>query len=268
MNKMAEDAILESVKDYVGTITFNRPERRNALSTDMLFTLHLLLEKWAQDGAVRCVVITGGQGKAFSSGYDIASIPTQVSPEMEELIKNHNPLELAFSSLKNFPYPTIAAWNGYAFGAGLNLSMCCDMRIACREAKVGMPPAKLGLVYHPAGLVEFIQAAGMAPTRELFFTARNFTAQEAFEMGLVNHVVPKEELFPFVDAMAAEIASNAPISLRNTKKILNMLEKSISLSAEDKAAAELLQAEGFASEDLREGQMAFMEKRKPNFKGR
>jgi enoyl-CoA hydratase len=268
MTPMANEAVLESVSDFVGTITFNRPERRNALSPYMLFSLHLILEKWARDGEVRCAVITGGEGKAFCSGYDIASIPTDITPEMEDLIRNHNPLELAFSSVKNFPYPTIAAWNGYAFGAGLNLSMCCDIRIAASGIKIGMPPARLGLVYHPAGLIEFIQAAGMAATRELFLTARNFTSEEAFDMGLANHVVAREELFPFVRALAGEIALNAPISLRNTKKILNMLEKSIALSPEDKALAEKLQAEGFASEDLREGQMAFLEKRKPVFRGR
>ncbi len=265
---MAENVVLDKVEGFVGTITFNRPERRNALSPDMLFSVHMILERWAREQAVRCVVITGGEGKAFSSGYDIASIPTDVTPEMEELIKKHNPLELCFGTVKNFPYPTIALLNGYAFGAGLNLSMCCDIRVICDEAKIGMPPAKLGLVYHPAGLVEFVQAAGMATTRELFFSGRNFTAAEAFEMGLVSHVKPRAELSAFAYALAAEIAGNAPISLRNTKRILNMLEKAFNISEADRAEAERLQAEGFASEDLREGQMAFLEKRKPVFKGK
>ncbi|MFZ5572222.1 MAG: enoyl-CoA hydratase/isomerase family protein [Thermodesulfobacteriota bacterium] len=265
---MPKKAVLETVSDYVGTITFNRPERGNALSPEILFTLHRLLEKWAGEEAVRCVVITGGEGKAFSSGYDIAAIPTRAAPEMAELIKKHNPLELAFSSVKHFPYPTVALLNGHCFGAGLNLAMCCDLRIAAADVKIGMPPAKLGLVYHPAGLVDFILAAGMSATRELFFTGRTYTAEAALDMGLLNHVVAKDEVFAFTRKMAADIADNAPISLKNNKKILNMLEKAISLTAEDQAEAERLQAEGFASEDLQEGQRAFLEKRKPHFKGK
>jgi enoyl-CoA hydratase/carnithine racemase len=131
-----------------------------------------------------------------------------------------------------------------------------------------MPPARLGLVYHPEGLVEFVQAIGMAATRELFFTARTYLAQQAKEMGLVSHLVPKDELSGFTYEMAREIASNAPIALKSTKTILNMLEKNMALSADDKAQAQMLQALGFVSEDLKEGQLAFMEKRKPVFKGR
>ncbi|MEW5735282.1 MAG: enoyl-CoA hydratase-related protein [Thermodesulfobacteriota bacterium] len=265
---MAEQAILSEVKGHVGTITFNRPERRNALSPDMLIGLHLILEKWAEGTEVRCVVVTGGTGKAFCSGYDISAIPTEMSPEMEKVIREHNPLELAFTSMKNFPYPTIAMWNGYCFGAGLNLSMVCDIRTASDTVKLGMPPAKLGLVYHPDGLIEFVQAAGFAATRELFFSGRTISAKLAKEMGLVNHVLPAEELAAFTYELAEEIAGNAPISLKNTKKILNMLEKSFLLSDADRKQAEVLQAEGFASEDLKEGQMAFLEKRKPVFKGR
>ena len=265
---MAQDVLLESVEDHVGTITFNRPEKGNSLSPEMLIRMYQTLTRWEQEGTVRCVVLSGGQGKAFCAGFDIGAIPTEVNPEMEELIKTHNPLELAFKSLKLFPYPTIASWNGYCFGAGLNLSMVCDIRIAADTAKVGMPPARLGLVYHPEGLVEFVQAIGMAATRELFFTARTYLARQAKDMGLVSHLVPKEELFDFTYLMAREIASNAPIALKSTKTILNMLEKNMTLSDEDKAQAQMLQALGFASEDLKEGQLAFMEKRKPVFKGK
>ena len=265
---MASDDLLIEVKDFVGTLTFNRPERRNALTPEVLIQFHLILEEWAKGTDVRCVVISGGEGKAFCSGYDITAIPTDVSPEMDELIKKHNPIELAFSSLKQFPYPTIAAWNGYCFGAGLNLSVCCDIRIAVDDTKFGMPPAKLGLVYHPEGLQQFVDALGMSATRELFMTAGTYTSVQAKEMGVVSHLYSKETFWGEVNALSGMIAGNAPISLRNTKKILNMMEGATGLDQEQTEEAGRLQAEGFASEDLKEGQLAFIEKRKPVFKGK
>ncbi len=265
---MAQDVLLVDVKDHVGTLTFNRPEKRNALSPEILFQFHLILEEWAKGVDVRCVVITGGQAKAFSSGFDITAIPTEASPEMEELIKKHNPIELAFNTLKSFPYPTIAAWNGYCFGAALNLSVCCDMRVAVDDTKFGMPPAKLGLVYHPDGLQQFLDALGMSVTRELFMTAGTYTSVQAKEMGIVSHLYSRETFFKEVRALAQGIAGNAPISLRNTKAILNMMEGATGLTSEQNAEAERLQAQGFGSEDLKEGQMAFIEKRKPVFKGK
>ena len=265
---MNQERLLTSINDHVGTITFNRPDRGNSLSPEMLIHIYQILTRWAEEEAVRCVVISGGQGKAFCSGFDITAIPTQVEPAMEQLIRDHNPLELAFKSIKTFPYPTIAMWNGYCFGAGLNLSMVCDIRIAAEGVKVGMPPARLGLVYHAEGLVEFVQAIGMAATREIFFTARTYSASQAKEIGLVNHVVPKETLVEFTNAMAREIAANAPLSLKNTKTILAMIDENWMIPPDKKAEAERLQAQGFASEDLKEGQMAFLEKRKPVFKGR
>ncbi|MFH1885592.1 MAG: enoyl-CoA hydratase-related protein [Pseudomonadota bacterium] len=265
---MEQDVLIKSVDGYVGTITLNRPERRNALSPELLMELHFTLSAWAESGQVRCVVITGAGDKAFSSGYDISAIPTDLTPEMEDLIRNHNPLELAFNSIRNFPYPVIAMWNGYCYGAGMNLSICCDIRIAADTAKAGMPPARLGLVYHPDGLRQFVEALGFAATRELFLTARTFTATECLEMGLVNHVIPLEQLQSWTMNLARDTASNAPLSMKHMKRILNLLGQGVGLSGDDLAEAERLVREGFASDDLKEGQLAFLEKRKPNFQGK
>ncbi|MEW6442494.1 MAG: enoyl-CoA hydratase-related protein [bacterium] len=266
---MSETEVLKrEVRGNVGTVVFNRPERKNALSPDMLVKLHLTLKEWAEGDAVRAVVVTGGEGKVFSSGYDILSIPTSVTEEEKELLKQANPLELALRSVKNYPYPTIAMVNGYVFGGALNLCMCCDLRIAADDIKAGMPPAKLGLVYHPEGLKQFIEVLGMARTREVFFTGRTYEGREILEMGLVDRLVPRSELAAATYRIAEEIAGNAPLSLKGSKRILNMLAAAPQLNAEDLQEAERIITEAFNSADLKEGQTAFLEKRKPRFIGR
>lgn len=252
----------------MGTLKINRPERRNALSPDLLADLHLTLKKWSEDDAVRVVVITGNSEKAFSAGYDIPAIPTEISPEAAEFLKEKNSLENALNSVKNFPFPVIAMINGYCFGAGLNLAMCCDIRIGADHIKAGMPPAKLGLVYHPEGLSQFIEVIGMAKTREIFFTGHTYSGREVKEMGLVDHLVPGNALSKTVYAMADEISKNAPLALKGTKKILNMIGKYFLIGSEHLNEAQALVVEAFNSNDLKEGQTAFIEKRNPVFIGK
>jgi enoyl-CoA hydratase/carnithine racemase len=262
------EVLLKEIRGNVGTLTFNRPERRNAISPDMLVQIHMTLKEWAETDTVRAVVFTGGEGKAFSSGYDILSIPTEVTEETKEILKSANPLEIGLHTVKNFPYPTIAMVNGYAFGAGVNTCMCCDIRIAADDVKMGMPPAKLGLVYHPEGLRQFIHVLGMARTREIFFTGKTYQGRELLEMGLVDHLVPRAELKEATYRMAEEIAGNAPLSLKGSKRIVNMLEDSLYLTEAQLAEAEELITRAFNSQDLKEGQTAFIEKRKPRFVGK
>jgi len=262
------EVLLKEIKGNVGILTFHRPERKNALSPDLLVQIHLTLKEWAEQDTIRAAIFTGGEGKAFSSGFDILSIPTEVTEETKEVLQASNPLEIVLKSIKQFPYPTIAMVNGYAFGAGLNLCMCCDIRIAADDVKVGMPPAKLGLVYHPEGLKQFIEVLGLARTREVFLTARNYEGRQLLEMGLMDHVVPRSELFETTYRLAEEIGTNAPLSLKGTKRILNMLAESTTLSPQNLRDAEKLVIESFNSRDLKEGQAAFLEKRKPKFIGK
>lgn len=265
---MEIDVLIKEIANNVGTLKINRPDRGNALSPDLLADLHLTLQKWAKDDAVRVVVITGNSEKSFSSGYDISAIPTELSPEAAEILKASNPLELALNSIKNFPYPVIAMINGYCFGAGLNLAICCDMRIGADHIKMGMPPAKLGVVYHPEGLCQFVEVIGMAKTREIFFTGHTYSGEEVKDMHLVDHLVPGNELSKTVYAMAEEIAKNAPLSLKGIKRILTMIGKYPLIAPEYINEAEALIAEAFNSDDLKEGQTAFFEKRTPVFTGK
>ena len=265
---MQHENLIKQIAGTVGTLKFNRPERGNSLSPDLLVDLHLTLRSWAEEEAVRAVIITGNSEKAFSAGYDILSIPTDLTPEAAELLKTSNPLELALESIKNFPFPVIAMINGYCFGAGLNLAMCCDIRIGADHIKAGMPPAKLGVVYHPGGIGQFIDIIGMAKTREIFLTAHTYKGIEVKEMGLVDHLVPAAELSETVYRMAEKISGNAPLAVKGMKKIINMMGTYPSLDPEDNRTAEALIAEAFNSEDLKEGQAAFIEKRKPVFTGK
>ena len=260
--------LVKEVKGNIGTLKINRPDRGNALSPSLLMDLHLTLKRWAEEDDIRAVVITGNSDKAFSSGYDILSIPTDITPEAAEILKKSNPLELALESVKNYPYPVIAMINGYCFGAGLNLAICCDIRIGADHIKAGMPPAKLGLVYHPEGLKQFIEVIGMTRTREIFFSAHTYKGAELREMGLVDHMYPMDKLSDAVYDMAEEISQNAPLSVKGMKTIINMIENRIPMSSEDMRTSQTLIEKSFNSHDLKEGQAAFIEKRKPVFLGK
>ena len=260
--------LLTERRGYIGVLRFNRPERRNALSPGMLIEVHRALQRWAHDPDIRTVVITGAGDKAFSSGYDIAAIPTDVTPDEAERLRDSNPLELAGRSVKDFPYPTIAMINGHCFGGALNLALCCDLRTAADDAPIGMPAARLGVVYPCDGIAQFVQVLGMARARQVFFTAHTYRGAEAQAMGLVDRLVPRAELESMTFALAEDIAGNAPLALKGIKRTLNLLETTAPLSGEARREAEALMAAAFQSEDLKEGQLAFMEKRKPRFIGR
>lgn len=262
------DILQYKIEKHIGWITLNRPEKKNTLSPDLLLSIHRVLRDWADSDAVRAVVITGTGDRAFSAGYDITAIPTEISPEDAELLKNTNPLTLALDTVKQFPYPTIAMLNGYAYGAGLNLAICCDMRIGAEDIAAGMPPARLGLVYHPEGLAQFVEVLGMARTRELFLTAATFRGPELSSMGIVNRLVHRDSLHDTVTSIASAISANAPLSLKGMKRILNSLARCAPLAGEALSEAESLIHAAFNSHDLKEGQMAFIEKRPPVFEGR
>jgi enoyl-CoA hydratase len=265
---MGEDLLLTEKKERICTITFNRPEKRNALTPIMLFQFADLLNSLKEEGEVRCLVLRGAGDKAFSAGYDISEIPKDMTPEMAAAFKTKNPLHTGLQSIIDFPYPVIAMVNGHAFGAGCDLAMTCDLRITAENAQMGLPPAKLGIIYQPGGILRMINAVGVANAKEIFFTGRGYAAPKAKEMGLVHYVLPPDQLASFTYGMAREISENAPLSLKGMKVIFNKIFLSQKLDPKDMEEIEALRLQAFNSEDIKEGQQAFKEKRKPVFKGR
>lgn len=265
---MTRSELIRERTGRVGTLTINRPTKRNALTVAVLVELMQALEEWARGNEVRAVVITGAGTRAFSGGFDVASIPTDVTEDTAGFLTGQNPVERALNSVKDFPYPTIAMLNGIAIGAGFNLAMCCDLRIAAEDVRMGIPPARLGLVYHLEGVRQVVEAVGMARAREVFFTGRTYGPREVREMGLVHHMVRRSVLSRTTYVLAGEIAGNAPLSLTGIKRILNLLGRGPGPGEKDRKEAEDLMLRAFASEDLKEGLAAVRERRQPRFSGR
>jgi enoyl-CoA hydratase/carnithine racemase len=265
MMTMSEtDKVLARKEGGVGTLTFNNPERRNAVSLDMWEAATSILDKFARDGDVRVVVVTGAGGKAFVSGADISRFGEERSTE-EAIARYNAAVEKANTAFYEFPKPTIAMIRGYCIGGGVGLAVCCDLRICSDTSRFGVPAAKLGLGYGFAGIKRLSDLVGPAFTKEIFFTARQFDAEEARAMGLVNRVVPDAELETFVQGYADTIAGHAPLTVNAVKYIAGQVFKAE--SERDLAKAADMVRKCFASKDYVEGRTAFMEKRKPVFTG-
>ena len=258
--------ILDSPAEAVVRIRISNPERRNALDHEILDSLAETLPRLDHGIETRCVLITGAP-PVFSAGYDIAAIPSQTFERDAEALVAH-PFHAAMEALARHPWPTVAAINGHCLGGGLELAITCDLRVCAEGAKLGMPPAKLGLVYGHTGLRKFLDTIGLARTKELFFTGRNIEAPRAEEIGLVHEVVADERLEEAAVALAAEVAANAPISMRGNKSAIETLNENPQLTEQQEAGLIALRESCFASEDFREGIQAFAEKRKPQWQGR
>jgi enoyl-CoA hydratase/carnithine racemase len=252
----------------VTRLTISNPEKRNALDHPILDAISATLtELGAADSQARCVIVTGAHGM-FSAGYDIGEIPDVEFEERAEALVAH-PFTEAIDALEAFPYPTLASLPGHTIGGGLELALACDMRIAKEGIKLGMPPAKLGLVYSHTGLGRFIDAIGAARTRELFLLGRYIEAPVALAWGLINRVAPAEELNGVSLDIAAELAGNAPLSQTGNKRVIAaLLDARGTLAADVEDELIELRRASFASADMREGMKAFAEKRPPRWQGR
>jgi enoyl-CoA hydratase len=258
------DKLLARKEAGVGIVTFNNPERHNAVSLEMWEATTGALAKFAADDEVRVVVLTGAGGKAFVSGADISKFASERA-SIEATRAYDVKTAAAFNSIYDFPKPTIAMIRGYCIGGGVGLASCCDLRICSDNSTFAVPAAKLGLGYAYAGLKRLVDIVGQSFAKEIFYTARQFNAQEAYGMGLVNRVVPAAELEACVKSITDMICANAPLTIKAVKFTVGEILKDE--SKRDVARVEQMVEGCFASRDYTEGRTAFMEKRKPVFTG-
>jgi enoyl-CoA hydratase/carnithine racemase len=259
--------LVDRPADGVLRLTISNPQKRNALDQAILDAISTTLGEESAPGAqTRCVVVTGSDGM-FSAGYEIGEIANGRFQEEAERLVAH-PFTEAIEALEAFPYPTLAALPGHTIGGGLELALACDLRVALTGIKLGMPPAKLGLVYSHTGLRRFVDAIGAARTRELFLLGNYIEAATALQWGLVNRVASEEELEQVALGLARELAANAPLSqVGNKRAIAALLAAEGALPADVEAELIELRRASFESHDLREGMSAFAEKRAPRWRG-
>lgn len=264
------ESLLVQKSGYVCTLVLNRPEKRNSLSPELLVRLRDTLSSLAETDDTRTVVIRGSGDKAFCAGYDIGALvfddddPNDGNGRMTE---RENPFERAMAAIINFPYPVMAMLNGYAFGGGCDLAAACDIRIGSEKTRMGMVPAKLGVVYSLDGLRRFVRVVGQSNARDLFFTGDTFDAAKLKAIGMLNYVVPAPELESFTTHLAETIAANAPLSLKGIKRSLNLLAAAGPCGEEAYRENGRLVRDAFLSRDFKEGQASFFEKRPPRFNG-
>jgi enoyl-CoA hydratase/carnithine racemase len=255
--------LLDEPAPGVARLTISNPDKRGALD-------HAILDGFASTLPrldARCVIVTG-EGATFSAGYDIGDLPDAVfADEAEKLIAH--PFAAAIDAVEAYPYPTIAALNGHAIGGGLELALSCDLRIAAGTIALGMPPAKLGLVYSHTGIRKFIDAIGAPRTRELFLLGRRIDARTARAWGLVNSLAEPGRLTEETLELANEIVANAPLASRGNKRVIRaVLDAQAELHPGVERELIELRRTCFSSEDFREGVRAFAEKRAPRWRGR
>ena len=255
--------LLDEPAPGVARLTISNPGKRGALD-------HAILDGFASTLPgldARCVVITG-EDQIFSAGYDIGDLRESVFADEAERLVAH-PFAAAIEAVEAYPYPTLAALNGHAIGGGLELALSCDLRIAAGTIALGMPPAKLGLVYSHTGIRKFIDTIGAARTRELFLLGRRVDARTARLWGLVNEIAEDGRLPEQALEMASEIAANAPLAQAGNKRVIRaVLDAHVDLDPETERELIDLRRACFSSEDFREGVRAFAEKRPPRWQGR
>lgn len=264
---MAGTVAIDEPSAGVRRLTFSNPGKRGALDHPILDGIAAAVREASTDPSVRALIITGADG-SFSSGYDIGDIEDDVfAVEAEKLVAH--PYTSALMALDETPLPTVVALGGHTIGGGLELALACDFRVAAPGIKLGMPPAKLGLIYSHTGLSRFLHTIGEARTRELFLLGRYIDATTAASWGLITKECSDESLLQGdALAIATELAANSPSSIAGNKTIIRALVSAAALDEAERDRLEQLRADCFAGHDMSEGVKAFGEKRPPNWEAR
>jgi len=263
--KTSTERMIARKDGAVGWMLFNNPARHNAVSFDMWKAVPEILDEFERDDAIRIAVLAGAGGKAFISGADISEFE-QKRGSREAILEYNAVGDRAHAAIYEHKKPTIAMIQGYCIGGGLGVALCCDLRIASDNSRFAVPAAKLGLGYGFSGIKRLADLVGPSFAKEIFYTARQFDATEALQMGLVNRVRAVVELESYVADYAARIAENAPLTIGAVK--LAASEWAKDPNKRDLSAVQAAVDACFASEDYVEGRTAFMQKRKPAFRGR
>lgn len=255
------NTVLLDVTDNIGYITINRPQALNALSSEVLADLNQVLDQVQASEEIRVVIVTGAGDKAFVAGADIKEMDKMTPTQAFEYMTYAND---TFTKLENLRQPTIAAVNGYALGGGMELALSTDIRLGHEKTVVGFPEVGLGIIPGFAGTQRMPRLIGVSKAKELIFTARNVKAQEALDLGILNHVVEADKLLEEAENLARQIMKNAPLAVEKAKHVIRIgadlpLPHAIRLETEAEALL-------FSTEDKVEGMGAFVEKRKAVFK--
>lgn len=267
---MQEGQLLVRKDGFVATLIISNEEKHNALTPELIHRLKDSIKEISETNDTRVIIITGAGPKAFCSGFDITKIQTQSDTSaaamgaiMTEIV------EETFSSVRECKIPTIAMINGFAIGAGLDLAVNCDFRISHSKTRFGITPAKLGLAYHYAGIKRFVNHIGISAAKYLFYTGELIESSLAHRFGLIDFVVEEQHLEKFTYQLARDIAENsAPLSVSLIKYVVNACTNKLDLSEDEISKIRVNMNSVFNSQDLVEGQLAFIQKRKPNFVGK
>lgn len=264
MQELAGGKILASLENGVGTIVFNQPEKRNAMSVDMWGGMGDALDQFDASGQVRCVILKGAGDKAFVSGADISQFE-KVRSDANAQQEYDKITSAGRVKLSNYRWPVIAQIRGFCMGGGLGIAMGTDIRIASDDSQFGIPAAKLSIAYGFDMVRALVDLVGPAHAHMILMTGERFGAKEAERIGLINKMVPVDQLDAEVAKLAATMAGNAPLSLKTNKMTVKSVCKD--RSDRDMDAIKAAMAACFDSNDYKEGRRAFMEKRKPAFQG-